>query len=87
MVWMFQYYKSSQEPELAYTFVRLSLIFEIYFRPIKAVIDPQTQAPTTTHTSNTVTNFDVAVLILINQIFYKLLHLFRNLFNFFFIIF
>lgn len=64
-----------------YTFVRLSLIFEIYFRPIKAVIEPQTQAPTTTHTSNTVTNFDVAVLILMNPFFNKFLHLFRNLFE------
>lgn len=31
------------------------------------VMAPQRQAPTTTHTSNTVTNFDVAVRILIRK--------------------
>lgn len=47
------------------TFMRFEFIFCIYFLPIKPVIAPQRHAPTTTHTSNMVTNFDVAVLILL----------------------
>lgn len=46
------------------TLLRFELIFCTYFCPSSPVMPPQRHAPTTTHTSNTVTNFDVAVLIL-----------------------
>lgn len=48
--------------------------------PINPVTAPQRHAPTTTHTSNTVTNFDVAVRILVGFIFH---HIETNTFFYF----